>query len=634
MIAALVVVELRGKTHPAPNGIFFCAVIFSAWFGGQGPGTLATVLATVLAVFTSRYYAETTNIFWAAELPARTLFFGTGLFISWLTGRQQRAEAALRSMGESLERTVEERTGELTHANGELQAEISERKRAEALLNGEKRILEMVAKDHALPSVLDCLCRLIEEHAPNSLASILMVEAGRLRHGGAPNLPQAFVEAVDGTPIGPSVGSCGTAAFRQETVVVEDIATDSLWENYRTLALPHGLRACWSTPIFDAQRRLLGTFAMYYREPRKPQSDSLRLIEVATHIAAIAITGHRDRMALRSSDAKLKEAQRLAHVGYWERDLVSDRMSWSEETYRIFGIESAEEPLTQDMFLERVHPEDRAIQAKAFDKALRGRLAYNVEYRIARPDGEIRFVHSWDKIECDNSGRPIRMFGTVQDITERRQAEDALRRREDELRLVIDTIPVMAWTVRPDGRVDFLSRRWIDYCASRSRNTLTILSPRCTPTTRRAFSKNGAPKWRQDKATTTRCVCGAPMENTAGFSFAHRPCEMHSTILSSGMACPRTLRIASERKPPLAPVRTFSNSSSPLCLSASRSPIRPATFLSPTPPPSAYGATLSSPVANGGRAPRDRGMARGRGLLRQIGSRPGRCPRARRVSMS
>jgi len=278
-VAAWAVTQLRGKTHPTPNGILFCAIIFSAWFGGQGPGMLASVLATVVAVYTSRYYGETTDGLSAAELPARVLFLGTGLFISWLTGRQRRAEAGLRTLSQSLERKVDERTA-----------------------------------------------------------------------------------------------------------------------------------------------------------------------------------------ALRASEAKLKEAQRLARIGYWERDLVADRVTWSEETCRIFGVKTMDGTLSCARVLAMIHPEDRSIQARAFEDAVKGSRSYDVEYRIVRPDGQMRFVHAWDKIECDQSGRPIRMFGTVQDITERRQTEDALRRSEDELRLAIDTIPVMAWTVRPDGVVDFLNRRWMDYC--------------------------------------------------------------------------------------------------------------------------------------------------------------------------
>src|SRR6201988_1660779 len=119
--------------------------------------------------------------------------------------------------------------------------DIEDRKRVEGLLAGENRILEMVAKGDSLSAILDSLCQLVEEQADDVLASILLLDGDRLRHGGAPSLPQAYSEAIDGAVIGPSAGSCGTAAFTGKQVIVQDIATDPLWKDYRDLALPHSL---------------------------------------------------------------------------------------------------------------------------------------------------------------------------------------------------------------------------------------------------------------------------------------------------------------------------------------------------------------------------------------------------------
>src|SRR5215469_1816756 len=115
---------------------------------------------------------------------------------------------------------------------------------AETVLAGENRVLEMIAGNHALPSILDALCRLVEEMSDGALCSILLMdsEGKHLRHGAAPSLPKSYSEAIDGGLIGPRAGSCGTAAFRRELVVVSDIATDPLWEQYRHLTMAHGLR--------------------------------------------------------------------------------------------------------------------------------------------------------------------------------------------------------------------------------------------------------------------------------------------------------------------------------------------------------------------------------------------------------
>ena len=180
--------------------------------------------------------------------------------------------------------------------------ERADRKRAEALLAGERRILEMIAKGDLLPAIFDTLCQLVEEQLPNVISSVLIVEGDRLRHGGAPSLPKSYNGAIDGLVIGPSEGSCGTAAYRGESVIVSDIATDPLWAKYRDLALSHSLRACWSTPIISSANKVLGTFAMYYREPRSPTSQDFGLIELATHLVRIAVERDRAEEALRTSE--------------------------------------------------------------------------------------------------------------------------------------------------------------------------------------------------------------------------------------------------------------------------------------------------------------------------------------------
>ncbi len=168
-----------------------------------------------------------------------------------------------------------------------ISTEIDDRKRAEALLAGEKRILEMVAKGNSLAQILESLCRLVEEQASNVLTSILLLDGDRLRHGGAPSLPKT--DAIDGVLVGPSAGSCGTAAYRGEQVIVEDIAASPLWADHRQAALSHSLRACWSTPIFSSQGKVIGTFAMYYREPRSPCRRDQENVEQVTHLAGVAI---------------------------------------------------------------------------------------------------------------------------------------------------------------------------------------------------------------------------------------------------------------------------------------------------------------------------------------------------------
>lgn len=155
----------------------------------------------------------------------------------------------------------------------------------------ERRALEMLAAGAMLEDILATIVSVIEELVPDTLASILVVdESGtRLRHAASNSLPEAYVHAIDGAVIGPAAGSCGTAAYRRDAVFVTDIETDPLWVDYRALARTYGLRACWSSPILSNDGHVLGTFAMYYRTPRRPEGAAIELIARAAHVAGIAI---------------------------------------------------------------------------------------------------------------------------------------------------------------------------------------------------------------------------------------------------------------------------------------------------------------------------------------------------------
>jgi PAS domain S-box-containing protein len=195
--------------------------------------------------------------------------------------------------------------------------DIEDRKRAAMLLAGEKRLLEIIARGDSRALILDALCRLVEELASGSLSSILLLDAktNRLRHGAAPSLPRSYTKAIDGLVIGPSAGSCGTAAYRAEPVIVSDIATDPLWVNYRDLALTHELRACWSRPILSSEGKVLGTFGTYYREPRSPTAEEHDVVEHITHLASIALEREQAEEVLRQAQADLAHVNRVTTMG-------------------------------------------------------------------------------------------------------------------------------------------------------------------------------------------------------------------------------------------------------------------------------------------------------------------------------
>lgn len=196
-------------------------------------------------------------------------------------------------------------------------------------------LLEAIASGAELSSILERIVMLVESQAPGMQCSILLVDTtlGTLHHGSAPSLPAEYSATIEGAAIGPYSGSCGTAAYTREPVIVEDIATDPRWKDYRNAALRHGLRSCWSTPIISPTKELLGTFAMYYTERRSPNDTERMWVATATHLAAIAIVKDRSLRTVLSNQNKF----RLLHeLGDAMRDAPdSDRLLY--DALRLLG---------------------------------------------------------------------------------------------------------------------------------------------------------------------------------------------------------------------------------------------------------------------------------------------------------
>jgi PAS domain S-box-containing protein len=306
--------------------------------------------------------------------------------------------------------------------------DIEDRKRTEMLLGGEKRLLEMIARGDSRALILDALCRLVEELASGCLSSILLLDpnTNSLCHGAAPSLPAEYSEAIDGLVIGPSVGSCGTAAYRGEPVIVSDIATDPLWADFRELALAHGLRACWSTPILSsAGGRVLGTFAIYYREPRSPTPQDSNVIEQITHLASIAIERAQATQALQQQANLLDQAHDAILIWEFPRTVVY----WNRGAEQLYGFSRAEvigRPSHE--LLRTEHPMARA----EFDAALERDGEWTGELTHTTRDGRKIIVESRHVLMRETDGRRL-VLETNRDITERKRAAEALREAQADL---------------------------------------------------------------------------------------------------------------------------------------------------------------------------------------------------------
>ena len=303
--------------------------------------------------------------------------------------------------------------------------DVTERKRGERMLTTQAEVLERIARGAPLSDTLDRLLRAVDEQGEDIKSSILLLDdSGQyLSSIAGPALPAAYSQLLQNFRIGPKVGSCGTAAFTRQPVYVRDLTTDPLWEGYSTLASPFGLRGCWSTPILDADAKVLGTLAIYTESPALPSDHHKRVIEAATHTAAICISRVRSEEALKASEANLRRAQSMAHVGSWTFDPIANQFHGSEESSKLCGWEAG---VHSDRELwDLIPPEDRARTLAAWQKALAGE-DYELEHRVV-VRGKTRWVHARAHAERDDSGTVVRITGMSQDITDRKRLEIALR---------------------------------------------------------------------------------------------------------------------------------------------------------------------------------------------------------------
>jgi two-component system cell cycle sensor histidine kinase/response regulator CckA len=305
----------------------------------------------------------------------------------------------------------------------------AERRRAAGLRAEEAHVLEMVAAGESLDKTLDSLAKLFEAQADGMLASILLVdEAGRMRHGAAPNLPEAWIRAIDGQPIGPDQGSCGSAAYRKEPVIVADIAIDPRWVDYREAALGFGLRACWAVPILGGEQQVLGTFALYYPEPRKPTPQLLELVTYASRLAAIAIQTHQHQEALRESETSARlilENALDANVLMNSAGVVT---GWTARATALFGWtpeETLGRPLSSFIIPERMRQQHEAGLRHYLATGEGPILGRRLEISALHRDGHEFPVQL--SVTPIRRGDQVIFSAFVEDITERKRMEDEVR---------------------------------------------------------------------------------------------------------------------------------------------------------------------------------------------------------------
>ena len=340
--------------------------------------------------------------------------------------------------------------------------DIHDRRSAESLRNAQSAVLDMISSGARLGDVLLAATTAADE-STGAITCINLVEGGRLRTGAAPRVPAAIISAIDGMLIGPSAGSCGTAAHRSERVVVTDIATDPLWADYRDLVLPHGLVACWSAPVLAATGEVVATFAQYFTTLRAPSPDELRTGGEWIRLVALALDGVRAAEVRERNTSLAAIASRIGRLGGWALDIRTQELVWSDGVRTIHDL-AAGTPVDRKMAVSFWAPEYRSILLSAVDDCrLEGR-SWSHDVEIVTALGRRIWVRTEGEAVRDGAGDIVAIHGAIQDINESRANESALRESEERFRLAMEATSDIVWDYdvetgsvwRSDGMAELL----------------------------------------------------------------------------------------------------------------------------------------------------------------------------------
>ena len=344
---------------------------------------------------------------------------------------------ALRADGQEIqvELSITEVESETGRAFTGFIRDITAAKMARRLEAGQRAILSGIAARRPLRETLEAVTRLFQLKYPEALCSVLLLDekGERVLTGAAPDLPEAYNLAVHGQPIGPKAGSCGTAAWRGERVVVTDITTDPLWDDYRAVALEHGLRACWSTPVKSAKGQVLATFATYYRQPRTPTDAELAVVDSLAALVAMAVEQVADYQRVQLSEQRFRSLFEEHPDAVYSMDLDG---RYTDYNGRLRATGRTIEQVRGEMFDANVAPEQREIVRAHFSAAVRGE-ARTYEATAVLGGGQ-RLDMRVTNLPIVVDGRVTGVFGIAQDISllrkHQRELADALDSAENNSR--------------------------------------------------------------------------------------------------------------------------------------------------------------------------------------------------------
>ncbi len=344
--------------------------------------------------------------------------------------------------------------------------DIDDRKRAEAQLAGEKVLLEMVASGSSLKHVLTSLCRFVEYTAADCKCGIYLMDwsGPTFRTGAAPSLPASFNDALEGLGVTASAGPCGLAALTTSQVIAEDLESDPQWQEslIRPIALRHGIRAQWSTPVCSREGSVLATFAVFQDQPASPNQFHQDLIAQVTHIASIAIERTLNEEALKHSERNLSLTINTIPTLIQVSRADGTILSVNQAVLDYYGV-TLQEMQKEDFRARFYHPDDVERLREERNEALKRPLQFEYEQRALGKDGKYRwFLVRYNPL-LDDQGTIERWYATAFDIEDQKRAEDALRSAEQNLNQIINTIPTHIYVLNTEGSVQYVNQAVMDY---------------------------------------------------------------------------------------------------------------------------------------------------------------------------
>ncbi len=308
----------------------------------------------------------------------------------------------------------------------------------------EREVLEMNAKpDSSITQTLDFYLQEIQRLHSGMICSVLRVRNNRMYLWSAPDLSRVFCESIEGLEIRDNAGSCGTAAFRKEKVVVADIANDDRWEGYKDLALQEGLKACWSFPILDSMNNVMATFAIYYNKVKEPTPEEEQTLERVKNLLSIILENKLSVEAVKSSNQSYDLVALATNDAIWDWDIATNTVNRTGKGMKVlFGYDPAEAAAEKDFWSNRIHPDDLAGVLKKQLEVMENpdEVYWEDEYRFLRKNGNYAYVFDKGYIIRNDEGKPVRIIGATRDITDRKENEalmldlnNRMKRRADEL---------------------------------------------------------------------------------------------------------------------------------------------------------------------------------------------------------